>query len=231
MTITWLDDGRHSEPTALTIEGTDGQTVTAELAGGERRSDGTVTATVALPDLSGPWVVRVDAVTESTTPNYFSSVPQALPLGIVEVALGGVEFTAPAAPGTMLDDVCRDALLVLDGTPLPVRLSATVGEALNRAALDIVACDTVDLSAGIHRLDAVPGAGFDVDRVLFAEAATRVPVVAVGSAITDQTRTTARIEVEASAVPAWLVLAESWNRGCAARGHYCPVSERSSAIL
>ncbi|MEM8618284.1 MAG: alpha-(1-_3)-arabinofuranosyltransferase family protein [Actinomycetota bacterium] len=217
LTITWLDDGQHSVPTALTVEGTNGIVVRADLGAGERGGDGTVTSTVVLPDVQGPWVLRFDSVIDVTTPNYFSNAAQALPLGIVDVSLGGVELAAPTAPETVLDDVCRDDLLVLDGEPLPVRIIGTVGEALSRDPLDIAACETVDLSEGVHRLDATAGSGFDVDRVFLTDGSERPAPEITEASITADNPTSARVEVDASTVPVWLVLTESWNEGWTAQ--------------
>ncbi len=222
--VTFLADGRHSTPLVVTVVGADDRAATVELSDGVRNPDGSVTSTVALPDLPGPWVLRIDGITEATTLNYFSSVPQVLPVGVVHIELGAtdgeeaIDLGSPTDPAATIDPRCRDDLLTLDGEPLPVRLDGTVGAALDRAALDVVACDVLTLTAGVHRLDAVPGSGFDVDRLLLAEPAPeRDAASAVDVTVRSDSATNARAEVGPSPTSSWVVLTESWNEGWTAR--------------
>ncbi|MEO1059495.1 MAG: hypothetical protein AAFY28_21530, partial [Actinomycetota bacterium] len=105
-----------------------------------------------------------------------------------------------------------------DGEPLAVRIDGTVGAALDRAALDLIACESLVLAAGVHRLDAAPGSGFDVDRLLLAEpASARDDPESVDVSIVSDSATTARAEIGPSPTASWVVLTESWNDGWTAR--------------
>lgn len=220
VTVTWLDDGRHSVPTELSILAVDGRSHTVALPATEP-VDGVASAVVAVDALApGPVSITVTAVDERTSPEYFSGFPQVLPIGIAEIQIGAQPDSADGP--TALDDRCRDDLLLLDGVALPVRLVGTTDAALGRDELAIEACAPVELAAGTHRIDAAAGgvSGFDIDRLVLdgqpagvrpAERAaeTAVPDVVVES----ETSTSYELAVAASPESSWLVLQQSWNPG------------------
>ncbi len=218
VTVSWLDDGRHSIPRALEIRGGDGQVRSLALPE-TRPVDGVATATVSVEPLPADGLrVTVTAVDELTTPEYFSGAPRVLPVGIAELAFDGVAL--PGAPaGRGLDTGCRDDLVELDGRPLAVRVTGDRATALGRGELTVEACDdSLVLDAGTHRLVTTRGAttGFDLDRLVLdtgeaagaRPAATTVPVQLTGQDDTSFTATLAP-----SADPLWLQLNQSRNDG------------------
>jgi len=217
ITVTWLDDGRHSPPSELTLTGDDGRVHTLDVPA-VPAVDGRASATFDVPGHSSSRsVVTVVAVDARTTPEYFSGVPQVLPVGIAEVQFGddpdaSFDRTLP------LDDRCRDDVLELDGEPFPVRLIGSRDDALTRGELTLQACTSTELVSGRHRLDAAPGSvsGFDVDRLLVdGDPAPGVepPVSSPGVSVTDVADTRLAAVVGPSATPSWLILEQSWNEG------------------
>jgi hypothetical protein len=216
ITLSWLDDGRHSIPTEITITVDDGTTRTIAVPP-TGAIDGVATAVLPFEGLTSTrTVVAISAVEERTTPDYFSRLPEVLPIGITEVAVGDMT-PAPADPATTLDDRCREDLLTIDGEPVPVRVLGTVGAAGSRTELTLVGCgDPVRLAAGVHVLRSAPGAlsGFDVDRVVLdapgTAAATTVPPAPEVRSFGD---TDVGAVVGPSEESAWLILQQSWNAG------------------
>lgn len=128
----------------------------------------------------------------------------------------------PAAVGTSAATTstggCRADLLLVDGQPLPVRLSEGDGD----GAWSLEACAPVTLSAGRHRLVAAAGraSGLDIDRVVLSSDRDGQPTAvgprgrpagASGAAvqILRQGPSTLDLEVRSDGAPFWLVLAQS----------------------
>lgn len=126
------------------------------------------------------------------------------------------EVAAGAAAGPSTSDGCRADLLLVDGQPLPVRLSASAGTS------SLEACAPVELPAGRHRLVAIAGStsGIDVDRLVLssdsrgqpapieprgrpaADSGAEVRIVGQGPSTLD-------LEVRSDGTPFWLVLGQS----------------------
>ncbi len=216
--LSWLDDGRHSIPTEVTVTSDDG-TVRSVPIPQTDPVDGIATLETTLDGYrASRSTVTFTGVEERTTPEYFSGVAKALPLGITNVQIGAtpnveVDLAEP------LDDACRDDLVTLDGRPVPARIVGTKREAIARAELAVEMCgEAVVLDAGRHVLRATPGAlsGFDLDRVTLdgpvdAPTTSVAPAPGVTTVSVDDTRVEA--SVGASNDPSWVVLEQSWNAG------------------
>ena len=216
--LSWLDDGRHSIPTEVTVTSDDGTVRTVAIAP-IVPVDGIATLETRLDGYRATRsTVTFTGVEERTTPEYFSGLPKVLPLGITDVRIGSapnldVDLDEP------LDDACRDDLVTLDGRAVPVRIVGTQGEAITRTELAVEMCaDAVLLDAGTHVLRAAPGvvSGFDLDRITLdgkgdAQVTSVPPAPAVTTGSVDDTRVEA--SVGASHDPSWLVLEQSWNAG------------------
>jgi arabinofuranan 3-O-arabinosyltransferase len=216
-------DGRHSVPTALRV-----------------LADGVEVGTVAVPDLAaaeGATTARVEldlpAFTASTvrielaevapilTKDWHTGADVVMPVGIAEVE--GLDV--PVVPDRPVATPCRSDLVVLDGEPVPVRVSEVPGRpATDRAELALEGCDTVRLEAGTHEIETVAGAitGLDVDRLLFASDRGGDPLAgpwevdlpaAPEVAVTAQGRDTATVELGDATAPYWLVLGQSQSPG------------------
>lgn len=165
---------------------------------------GPLTEVVRLPDVA-PDIDSVDAVvltrlrvgdgqTGRTDPEPALHREFGLPSGST------TDLTLTVSPGT--NPGCRDDLLVVDGTPVPVRVDGASATTCDGAP--------ITLAAGEHRVDATG----DVRRVTFATedaAATAGSTARVTSL--DQGRTTRDVRVDGCAAGCWLILGEGWNRG------------------
>jgi arabinofuranan 3-O-arabinosyltransferase len=229
--LTVVRDGRHSVPTRIKVQVDDGEPVVAEVIDpgvGERGERGAVEElSIPVPPQSGKTVrVTIEAVEEAASKDWFGGSRTVLPVGIAELDVGAV-VDVPEADSPIPSE-CREDLLTLDGQPVPARVEGTVGEALAREALDLVACgDGVGVDAGSSMLESVPGSqsGFDVDQVVLASAPgggpgrdTAVegpepvdpPPSSEGS---NPSRLTWDVDVEGATDPYWVVLGQSLSPG------------------
>ena len=168
-------DGQHSVPTALTVSA-DGQTATVALPplADSPVPGSAVDVPVSFPALTGQVIrITVDGVRLETTPNYYSQEPIAMPLGIAEVGIPGLQ----AAPvPSDIPASCRSDLLSVDGTPLWVEVTGSTTTALDRQTLTVSLCGPdaggVDLGPGDHTLQSNPGqlTGFDINQLAFDSA-------------------------------------------------------------
>ncbi|MFI5041151.1 MAG: alpha-(1-_3)-arabinofuranosyltransferase family protein, partial [Acidimicrobiales bacterium] len=129
--LTVVADGRHSVPTEVRVQADGGapQDVTLPAVTDAAAENATTTVRVPLTSLTGSkFRITVLAVRSVTTINYFSQVPQPMPLGIAEVAIPGVT-AEPPLPGT-LPAACRSDLLTIDGKPIPLLASGSTTDAV-----------------------------------------------------------------------------------------------------
>lgn len=224
-----LADGRHSIPTVVTlsVDGAPADTVTfdAEHAEGTGRAK--------LEHLSAPIAAvtgttfrfTIDDIEEVRNRDWFSGSEVVLPVGIAQ--LGVPQLSAPDSDSPM-PDACRDDLLTLDGTPVPLRVDATVGEALSGDGMDLVACGSATpITAGRALLESADGGdtGLDLDTFALSSAAGGAPGVdtlqsPVASGPTPPETTTERVgrnhhrvSVTDASDPYWVVLGQSWSTG------------------
>ncbi len=195
----------------------------------------TTTITFAAVPASSLRVV-IDEIEAHTTTDWYSGLPSAFPVTIHEVVADGFTF-APVADD--LDTGCREDLLTIDGTPLPIRITGRTADALARRPLAIEGCTPAALTSGDHLIRAAQGrlTGVDLDQlVLSAPGRANVTEPAPGRAnvtepapgranvtvldngrtnvtVLDNGRTEMVIEVPRPTEPTWLVLAQSHNAG------------------
>jgi hypothetical protein len=195
----------------------------------------TVTVPVKFRPMTGRQIkVTIDAAREVKSANFFSSQPIALPVGIAELGIPGVQM--PATP-KLLPGNCRSDLMTIDGKPFPIRITGTNASAQSLDAVTVTPCDAANpsrvpnlhLSAGEHVLRTTPGdqTGLQIDRLVLASgvgnqplqsAAGRVtalptqppaaPTVTVGNG-----RTKMHVQVRGASSPFWLVLGQSNSPG------------------
>jgi len=181
--FTYLNDGRHSTPSVIHLEGADGAGAPIDIPAaepGDQRGD-TTTVRLALPKSVSGTSLRlvIDQVRPRSTREWFSHSTVNLPIGIAEVGWGGP--TVPPAP-PRLAPTCRKDLLSLDGTPVGVVLDATTDDLLDRIPVPIRSCDTggskaaaptIELGPKPSLLRTTPGlkTGVDIDELWLRSAA------------------------------------------------------------
>jgi arabinofuranan 3-O-arabinosyltransferase len=230
-------DAEHSVPTEITVSTDSGSaTVPIPPLADSQVAGSTVNVPVSFPTLRGQSIrITVDTVRIENTPNYYSQTPIALPIGIAEVGIPGLQ----AAPAPVnIPSSCRDDLLSVDGTPVWVEVSGTTSSALDRLPLTVSLCGPsatgLALGPGEHTVRSTLGqlSGFDIDQLALDSApgggpmplATPTTLVAPTVApapqvtVTSQTATSLDLSVTgvgpaATAAPFDLVLGESINSG------------------
>jgi arabinofuranan 3-O-arabinosyltransferase len=159
-------------------------------------------------------------VKPATTTDYYTRGPIQLPLAIAEIGIPGV---VRGQPRRSISTGCRNDLVQLDGAPVPVAVTGDIDRAIERGALDLVACGPVELAPGEHRITTARGSttGFDVDRLIVSSTDVKRPSWRGGSAgdigWERTSRSGHRVDVPEVDTPSWLVLGESWSPGWSAR--------------
>ncbi len=164
LTFTHMDlqviaDGRHSVPTSIRITATTAdqkakttRTLTLPAAADSRTAGAVTTIPLSFPALTGQRItVTVTGARLEYSTNYYSPSPIALPLGIADLGIPGLE--APAFPATV-PGTCQSNLLQIDGHPVTVRVVGTTAAALAGGQLAIEPCGAdaggITLAAGTH---------------------------------------------------------------------------------
>ncbi|MGO9204865.1 MAG: hypothetical protein ACLQBX_01535 [Candidatus Limnocylindrales bacterium] len=244
-----IADGRHSVPTKIRITtDTGGDELVSLPPVHDRKAIGSVVSVpVRFRELKGSTIrFTVEAVRRVTTINWYTREPIVMPIAIAEIGLPGVHFT-PEAKGAEIPAICTSKLLRIDGRPLWLRVSGTVGAAEELQGLSVSGCGPdakgVALGPGTHTLKTTWGkiTGWDLDRLVLdsAPGGRALPPLAdgdvpatpgtIGSATTsplpvpvvrvlESNATSAKLEVRGATRPFWLVLGESLNAGWAATG-------------
>jgi hypothetical protein len=242
-----LADGAHSVPTELRITATDGNHISNVLvhlpAVKDVNKPGAVaTIPISFKPMTGS-VLRftVEAVRQVTTINWYSTKPIVLPFAIASIGVPGVRFT-PENPAARIPAVCRDDLMTIDGKPVWLQVTGTVGTAEDGDGLQVSGCgpdaNGIKLDAGTHHLVTQWGklTGLDLDRLVLdsSPGGAAEPLLADGDArpvagtlggggsvalptpkvhVLSTTATTAKLSVTGATGPFWLVLGESINTG------------------
>ena len=220
LSLTYRADRLHSAPTRLLISGDDGPVGTVELPGTLPDSvNGAITVDLPVPAFtSRTLTIEILDVAERRTMNWYSGLPDILPVAIVEVHDG--PSTPPVRP--WYDSGCRDDLLEVDGLPVNIRISGSITDALARHPLEIVPCGpALQLVDGEHRVVGTAGVetGIDIDRLILTSAPSADTVPNPLPTITSihTSRTSLIVEVARSDTPLWLVLGQSLNDGWSLR--------------
>ena len=178
--------------------------VTVPAAGVDGRS------TVTLPErLTGPELaIEITTVEPRATTDRRYGDPVALPAAISELSAG----TRTVLPAD-LDTGCRDDLLAIDGTPVPVQVVAPVADLLAGSPVEAVLCEPeLALEDGPHELDTTAGTGLQVDRVVLAgPQPTAAPAGGPTIEVTSVDRTSRTATVDGCREGCWLVLGEGFN--------------------
>ncbi|HEY1280836.1 MAG TPA: alpha-(1-_3)-arabinofuranosyltransferase family protein, partial [Acidimicrobiales bacterium] len=219
--LTVFADGRHSVPSVLSVAADGGAPVSVTvppITDDPTRENATATVRVDLPApvTARQLTVGLDQIRAETTIDYISELPIDLPVAVAE--LGAAGFTQ-APPTGALPGACRSDLVTVDGTPVPVRITGSVADAVGRQPLTVEACNgPLALGAGPHDIRTAVGRdiGIDIDRlVLDSPAPTGAPTrpAAPVVTVTGSTRVSYDLRVDGATSPFWLVLGQSVNAG------------------
>ena len=239
-----IADGRHSVPTEIRITTNTGgdELVPLPTVRDRKAVNSVVSVPISFPQLSGTTIrITIEAVRQVKTMNWYTQKPIVMPVGIAEIGLPGAHFT-PEPTSAKIPSVCTPKLLRIDGRPVWLKISGTVGAAEKLRGLTVSGCgpdaNGIVLGPGNHTLDAAWGktTGWDLDRVVLdsAPGGAVLPPLADGSAqpasgtigtpatsflptptvrVLGSTATSAKLEVQGATRPFWLVLGESLNAG------------------
>lgn len=239
-----LADREHSVPTEIRITTNDGGNVLVHLpAVRERDKPGAVAdMMVSFKAITGS-VLRftIEAVHQVRTTDWYSEQPIVLPFAIASVGVPGVHFT-PESPAAHIPAVCRGNLMTIDGKPIWLKVSGTVGTAEDLGGLKVSGCGPdskgIRLGPGTHELATRWGklTGIDLDRLVLDSAAggaaepllrsgaskpvpgtiagIGIPALATPAVrVVSSSATSARLAVTGASGPFWLVLGQSLNAG------------------
>ena len=239
-----IADGRHSVPTKIRITTNTGgdELVSLPPVADRKAANSVVRVPIRFPKLTGSTIrFTIEAVRRVTTINWYTQKPIVMPVGIAEMGLPGVRFT-PEATGAKIPSVCTSKLLSIDGRPVFLKISGSVGAAEKLEGLQVSGCGPdakgIFLGPGTHTLEAAWGklTGWDLDRLVLdsAPGGASLPPLADASAVPaagtittaadsslptprirvlSSSATSATLEVEGAEGPFWLVLGESLNSG------------------
>ena len=93
--------------------------------------------------------IEVAASTDTLTRDWYSNAFISMPFAIAEMRVGGLGV----ASAGRVDTGCVDGLVRIDGLGVPVRISGDPEAARRGEALELIACETVHVSAGDVRID------------------------------------------------------------------------------
>ncbi|HVX21640.1 MAG TPA: alpha-(1-_3)-arabinofuranosyltransferase family protein [Acidimicrobiales bacterium] len=159
MDLQVVADGRHSVPTQITVTATTAAqlhptsyTRTLPAITDSATPGATTTVPVTFPALTGQRItVTVTRARLEKTTNYYAQSPLALPLGIAELGIPGLDV--PAFPATV-PGTCQSNLLSIDGHPVTVQVVGSTAAALANGELAVEPCGAdasgIVLSAGPH---------------------------------------------------------------------------------
>lgn len=227
--LVWVDDDDHSPPTAVRIAFDGSPSEHYVLSDGVRRSDGLVEQTLAVPPVVATTVDLEFETEPRTTIDWNSARPEALPLSVASLDISGGEVPGLRVPAVRdVDTGCRNDLLRLDGQPVRVRVHGSVADALAGDALQVEACDQIEIGGGEHVVTAADGrtTGLHLDRLVWRSGAGGGPDPAVGELlgaaaaaptfeVTGQSdvQIDLRISGATPSEPFWVILGQSQNAG------------------
>lgn len=212
-----IDDG-HSAITAVRVAGAGAE---FDLTVAPPNESGISVLTLPTAITGNEMALTVTAVSAKTTTDRRFGEPISLPVAIRELSASSIVPPVTIAHGS-IENQCNNALLSIDGQPVPLRLTASDETALAAGtSVTVAPCAPVTLAAGRHRLSSSNGllTGLDVDQIVFDDGVA--DGVADGAATTQaapavsvqRARTTRTATVAACPVGCWLIMGEGYNTG------------------
>ncbi|MEQ8841449.1 MAG: alpha-(1-_3)-arabinofuranosyltransferase family protein [Acidimicrobiales bacterium] len=155
--------------------------------------------------------IRVRAVDERVTQDWYANYFVAMPVSIAEVQLDGVAFFgAPDA----VDTGCVP-LLTIDGAVVDVAVAGSADDALERRELAVTGCTELATDGGLVMATSSRPFGLDLDQLVFRSPAPQeIPTVAPGPVdVRSSDDTHYSLTVPAADEDRFLVLGQSHNLG------------------
>ena len=214
ISLTYFADGNHSVPRQMTLYA-DNIEISSTTTPGKILSNTDPYESVSFENL--PFDARsisitFDEVAKRTTMDWYSGLPQIMPLGIVDITGVPDAISIPE----YFDSGCLSELMTLDNQPVNVKIHGELN-----GALTLETCDNSQLllDAGRHTMVTTPGfsSGFDVDKLLLTSTpfdsgnttASDLPDISTVS----ESRTKMKISVSSADGPFWLILGQSFSNG------------------
>ena len=214
ISVTYIADGNHSVPRRITLYA-DGVPLSSVSTPGKISAEGIKRETVSFsnsPFKAKSISITFDEIANRTTMDWYSGLPQIMPLGISEIS--GVPVGTEK--NNYVDSACRSDLLKFNDSPISIRVFGGSYEVLT-----LEACDNslLKLKDGEQTLSAVPGflTGFDIDRLVLTSGS-----IANGTTLTRElpkvstlknSRTKIDLSISETQEPFWLILGQSFNKG------------------
>jgi hypothetical protein len=107
-------------------------------------------------------------------------------------------------------DICRDDLITIDGTIIPVRLSNVEGD--QDQTFSFVGCEPVNLKIGHRTLLTSYDTSIHVDRIVLRSVSAQQPEASVVAPLA-QSRTNRTTSINSCTSGCWLELNDGWNIG------------------
>ena len=177
--VTFINDGVHMVPDKMTLTANGGAggsfTFDTGLKIAINQPRGTTeTLHFDTPPLSGTtFRLSIDKFTAVAVKDRIAGTFNHPPIAITELKLGDLK---PLRISSSFNSGCRNDLLAIDGTPIPIEVSGATNDALAQHQLQIASCTQtpITLSAGTHHVQSTLGVqtGFNIDTIALNSPAT-----------------------------------------------------------
>ena len=219
ITITYLADGNHSVPRKVTLFA-DGIPLSSVSTPGKISEKPAGHKTISFnnePFEATSISINFDAVAPRTTMDWYSGLPQIMPLGILEIS--GVPLMTNTT--NYVNSGCQNGLLTINNSPISIRISGSTSEVLK-----LETCDDspLNLKSGEQTLRTKPGflTGFDIDRLVLTsnsftnqkEITRLMPEIST----LKTSRTKIDLSISEAKEPFWLILGQSFSDGWILKG-------------
>lgn len=207
-------NGSYSTITEITLGNAAGS---LRLAVEPPGADGVSTISLPVDRLAaddGPLSITITGIDAARTIDRRYGSAKVLPAAIAEVGgLDGALEPPPPRDETIVVE-CRDGYVELDGVPIAVSFSTTVGELLDGTAVTARPCDDEAgrLPAGDHRLDATGDGAIQVDRAVFRSARAPTALAAAPTLdVEERTQRSRSATLRDCDDGCWIVLGEGYD--------------------